>query len=84
MTMEYKKQCQAALYALLDYFAGNKSQMATVLGVSRNAVTNWFMKGAIGKSSALAVDEDPMIPFTKEDLRPDVKYWAAYKRRGQA
>lgn len=77
---EYQKHNTQALTKLLAFFNGNKAQMAFTLGVSRNAVSQWFSKGQIGRKGAFAVDENKLIPFTKEQMRCDIKNWAVYKR----
>lgn len=76
----YKEQCTAALYKLLDHFAGNKAQLAASVGVSRNAVSFWFSKGLVGRESAMLIDKDKTIPMSKEELRPDIKAWDAYQQ----
>ena len=76
----YKQRCHESLLNLLAYFNGNKMQMASTIGVSRNVVTTWFSNGKIGRVGALLVDANESIPFSKEDLRPDIKNWSAYKK----
>lgn len=76
---DYATQNREALENLLQYFNGNKAQMASTLGVSRNIVSTWFAKGRIGRKGAVAAGAIKAIPFTKEQLRPDVKNWDAYK-----
>lgn len=80
MHPRYINPCKDALNKLLDHFAGNKSQLAHACGVSRNCVSFWFSKGYVGRETALAIDADPSIPMTKEELRPDIKRWDAYKQ----
>lgn len=77
---DYKKQNREALTALLAFFNGNKAQLAFTLGVSRNAVSMWFTKGQIGRKGAFAADANKTVPFTKEQLRADIKNWSAYKK----
>lgn len=77
---KYAAQCEKALNELLDYFGGNKSQMAAACGVTRNCVSFWFSKKHIGRETALAIDMNPHIPFTKEQLRPDIKVWSIYRQ----
>lgn len=80
MLPEYAEPCKQALTRLLQFFNGNKSQLAAACGVSRNCVSFWFAKGYIGKYSAMIIDMDPMIPMSKEELRPDIRVWSAYKQ----
>jgi hypothetical protein len=47
--------------------------------VSRNAVSIWFSKGKIGLKGAFNADLNKAVPFTKEQLRSDIKNWKAYK-----
>lgn len=77
---KYKAQCEQALNELLAYYGGNKSQMAAACGVTRNAVSFWFTKRYIGRDSAIVIDLNPNIPFTKEQLRPDIKVWSIYRQ----
>lgn len=74
----YQKQCRKKLDQLLAFFNNNKLQMATKLNVSRTLVFAACRQGYVGRRIALAVDLDPSIPMTKEDLRPDIKAWEAY------
>lgn len=76
---EYEQGCKKALSDLLAFFNGNKTQMADTIGVSRNAVARWFRNGRIGRKGAMAIGKNKKIPFTKEDLRPDIKYWDNYR-----
>lgn len=77
---EYKTACRKALNELLAYFGGNKSQLAAATGVTRNTVSFWFTRGKIGRSTAMAVHDNPSIPFTREQLRPDIKVWSIYRQ----
>lgn len=77
---DYKKACRLALTDLLAYYGGNKTQMAVATGVTRNAVSFWFTRGKIGRGTAMVVHKDPTIPFTREQLRPDIKVWSVYKQ----
>ena len=76
---DYKPACRKALNDLLAYFGGNKSQLAAAVGVTRNTVSFWFTRGQIGRSSAMTVHKSKSIPFTREQLRPDIKVWDIYK-----
>lgn len=79
MHPNYSVACKAALNELIAWTGGNKSQLARVCGVTRNAVSFWVSKGYIGRETAMAIDADKAIPFTKEQLRPDIKFWTVYK-----
>lgn len=75
----YAEDCKEALDKLLAWVGGNKSQLASLCGVTRNTVTFWFSKGYIGRDSAMVLGANPNVPFTKEQLRPDIKCWSIYK-----
>ena len=77
---EYLELTRPALERLLVLCGGNKTQLAAVCKVSRNAVSTWFNKGYVGRSAAMRIDADPTIPMTKEELRPDVRVWSIYKQ----
>lgn len=79
MNDKYLDEAKQALEDLLQYYNGNKSQMALGLGVTRVAVHNWLRRGYIGKKIALEIDKRPDIPFSKENLRPDIKIWDYYQ-----
>ena len=67
-----------ALRKLLVFFK-TKSAIGRSAEVSRNTVGQWFTRGAIGKQSAMFLDKKADVPFTKEQLRRDVKDWSKYK-----
>ncbi len=75
----YRPAAKKALDELLIFFGGNKSQLAKACGVTRNTVSFWFAKQYLGRDSAMVIDGRSDIPFTKEQLRPDIKVWSAYK-----
>lgn len=75
----YLNNAQDALTGLLQFYNGNKSQMALGLGVTRVSIHNWLRRGYIGKKIAMVIDKRDDLPFTKEQLRPDVKIWDYYK-----
>lgn len=79
MNQLYLDQAREALEDLLQYYNGNKSQMALGLGVTRVVVHNWLRRGYVGKKCALEIDKRDDLPFTKENLRPDVKVWTHYQ-----
>ena len=79
MNNPYELSNFKALTKLLDFFNGNKSQMAQVAKVSRNTVGMWFRVGRIGRPSAVRLGKNKSIPFTKEQLRDDIKIWDHYK-----
>lgn len=82
--MKYRKiyaaECRKALKSLLDYFNGSKAQASRVLKVHYQAVNAWHKAGRVGANTAWRIDSMPEIPFTKEELRPDIKDWSVYSR----
>ena len=70
----YDELRRKALDDLLSYYGDNKTQLALAFGVSRNAISYWFTRGRIGRRSAELLDSMD-TPFTKEQLRPDIKIW---------
>lgn len=70
----YDEARRKALEDLLAYYGDNKTQLALAFGVSRNAVSYWFTRGRLGRKSAAGIDS-MSIPFTREQMRPDIKIW---------
>jgi hypothetical protein len=60
------------LLKLLAYFGDNKTQASKVIGVHYQTVIGWTQRGQVGKKAALMIDANPNVPFTKEQLRPDL------------
>ena len=75
----YLSDARQSLTKLLQFYNDNKSQAALGLGVTRVSIHNWVRRGFIGKKIALEIDKRDDLPFTKEQLRPDVKIWDYYK-----
>lgn len=73
-------QCVKALEALLAHF-GTKAEMARQAKMSRNAVSYWFARGKVGRTAAIRFSRMKSIPFTKEELRPDIKNWTPVAER---
>jgi transposase-like protein len=79
-----KEQCKKALIELLIHFGGSKAEMARQAGVARNTVSYWFTRGQVGRESARKYGRMRTIPFTKEQLRPDIQNWQSMaERKGQ-
>lgn len=79
MNALYLPDARQSLTNLLQFYNDNKSQAALGLGVTRVSIHNWVRRGYIGKKIALEIDKRDDLPFTKEQLRPDVKIWDYYK-----
>lgn len=75
-----KAACQLALELVHSHF-GTKAEMARRAGMSRNAVSYWFTRGQIGRAAAKKFGSMKTIPFTKEQLRPDIKDWIPMHKR---
>lgn len=72
---EQTKQQQSMALSTLIEWAGNKSVLARLLGVSPQAVAAWELRGRISAKKALAADSLTVGRITKEQLRPDVINW---------
>jgi hypothetical protein len=69
-----KAECRQALELLLAHF-GSKAEMARQAKMSRNTVSYWFTRGQIGRVAAKKFGTMRAVPFTKEQLRPDIANW---------
>lgn len=76
----FKAECQQALDSLLVYF-GTKAEMARHAKMSRNTVSYWFTRGQIGRMAAKKFGSMKTVPFTKEQLRPDIVNWLPMDKR---
>ena len=74
------KNSEEVLYQLLDHFK-TKAEMARQAKVSRNAVAAWFDRGRIGRIAARKFGRMATLPFTKEQLRPDIVNWTPMHKR---
>lgn len=70
--MQTQTKKSKALGVLLDYFGNNKTQLSSALGVHYQTVVGWERRGQVGRKGAVLIDQRPDIPFTKEQLRPDL------------
>lgn len=75
----FRVQCQKALDSLLTHFV-TKAEMARHAKMSRNAISYWFTRGQIGRAGAKKFGTMKSVPFTKEDLRPDIVNWTRPKK----
>lgn len=69
-----KKKAREALLELIAW-AGYRTRLARVLDTHEQNVYQWCRRGEISRPWALRIDARDDIPFTKEQLRPDVLYW---------
>ena len=70
----FKADCRKALDMLLAHF-GTKAEMARQAKMSRNTVSYWFTRGQVGRVAAKKFGSMKTLPFTKEQLRPDIGTW---------
>ena len=71
---QIKEQQDRELSRLVDW-AGNQSRLADMLGVTRQVVYGWLMRGRISATSAAEAEKQSRGLFTKRALRPDVSEW---------
>jgi hypothetical protein len=76
----FKVECRQALELLLAHF-GSKAEMARQAKMSRNTVSYWFTRGQIGRVAAKKYGSMRTVPFTKEQLRPDIANWLPVTER---
>lgn len=56
-------------------WAGSKSMLAKILGVSPQVVHGWCKRGRISATSAAHLEKITEGLFKKSEMRPDVKEW---------
>lgn len=76
----FKLECRKALDLLLAHF-GTKAEMARQAKMSRNTVSYWFTRGQVGRMAAKKFGSMKHLPFTKEQLRPDIANWLPVAKR---
>jgi hypothetical protein len=76
----FKAECRQALELLLAHF-GTKAEMARQAKMSRNTISYWFTRGQIGRVAAKKFGTMRAVPFTKEQLRPDIANWLPVTER---
>lgn len=76
----FKADCRKSLDMLLTHF-GTKAEMARQVKMSRNTVSYWFTRGQVGRVAAKKFGSMKTIPFTKEQLRPDIMDWTPVNKR---
>ena len=73
---QIKEMEQSKLTELVEYMGGQAS-LARFLGVSRQSVNEWVMRGRISATAAIEVERLTSGKFKKQDLRPAVTNWRA-------
>lgn len=73
---QIKEMEQSKLAELVEYMGGQAS-LARFLGVSRQSVNEWVMRGRISATAAIEVEHLTSGKFKKQDLRPAVTNWRA-------
>ena len=76
----FKAECRKAFEELLARF-GTKAEMARHVKMSRNTVSYWFTRGQVGRVAAKKFGSMKALPFTKEQLRPDIANWLPVAKR---
>ena len=71
---QIEEQQKQELSRLLDW-AGNQSRLADMLGVTRQVVYGWLMRGRISATAAAEAEKQTRGIISKRSLRPDVKEW---------
>lgn len=69
-----KKQQQEQLNKLIEW-VGSQTRLADELGVTKQTVHNWLIRGRISAVCATLVEEKTAGLFKRTDLRPDVVVW---------
>lgn len=54
--------------------AGSTSHLAVMLSTYHATVAEWERQGRISIKGAVMIDDNPGLPFTKEELRPEVNF----------
>lgn len=71
---QIQQQEKAQLVALVKW-AGSKTRLAKMLGVTPQVVSGWMKRGRISATSAAEAEKQTRGLFTKRALRPDVTEW---------
>lgn len=77
----YAEQNRAALQELYAWCGSSWAQVARVLGVHYQAVMGFKSKGRIGARTAARAGRSKKVPFTREQLRPDIKDWTVWEKK---
>jgi len=70
--MQSTNQNYIQLVLLLDFYGNNKAQLSSSLGVHYQTVVGWERRKQVGRHGAVLIDQRADIPFSKEQLRPDL------------
>lgn len=71
-TTEEIKLMWLAYCDLKRYFGGNFKEMAKATGYAVHTCYLWSRKGRVSAPAAHKIGLDPTIPFTREQIRPDI------------
>jgi len=71
---EINKRQKDELERLIDW-CGGTSNLARLLGVSRQVADAWRKRGRISATSAAAAETQTKGEFTRSSLRPEVEEW---------
>lgn len=75
LTKQNMKLAQVAIRELLDAYGSNQSQLAGVLGESAPVVSYACKVGRVSIRLAQKIGDVIGGKFTREYMRPDVKFW---------
>jgi len=69
---------------LVDYFGGNRLEIARQTGFSSGTIYKWVEKGRISVIGAYEIGMNPDFALSKEELRPDMskEAWRRYISSG--
>jgi DNA-binding transcriptional regulator YdaS (Cro superfamily) len=71
-----------ALHELLTYYGGKKKLAAKDMGISPSTLNHWIKVGRVTVFGADIVGSNPQVPFSREQLRPDItkKGWQNFDK----
>lgn len=85
-TSQEIEQMWLALCRLMDFFGGNKALAVRECKMSEASFQHWIRLGRISPLGADVIGNNPQIPFSRRDLRPDInaKGWQMFDRKKAA
>lgn len=69
-------RAKAALESVLENFNGG-ADLAHAIGVSRQVVNRWMLRGYVSIPGALRITK--IVRIARAELRPDVANWKRYE-----
>jgi len=82
-TSQEIEQMWLALCRLLDFFGGVKTLCCRECTINVGTLNHWINIGRISPLGADIIHHIPEVPFTREELRPDMtrEAWAGFDRK---